>query len=502
MATLINYTPPATVSRFIKDHLPGELFYDWIVGPVGSGKTTGIFMKLVYMAGLQKPGPDGIRRTRAVIVRNTSTQLRDTTLNSWFTWFKDGQAGQWRATDKNFILRYGDVECEVMFRPLDTPQDVARVLSLEVTFAIVDEFVELPEAIINALSARCGRFPSAVMGGATNWGMWGSSNTSTEDNWWFDYLHSDKGVIQPGEGVSLHHRMVFDSRNARYFLQPSGFSDGAENVENLPGGKAYYTNQAKNKTDAWIKQFLESEWGHSTAGKPVVSSFNTRVHLSKTRLRYDPNLDLIGGYDPGIGGAAMILGQEDPEGRLMVLGEIITSGVGAQRFITERLRPYLSRGMPDLQPGRFIVAPDPAANNRSSNDENTILATVKRHYPVVIETNNRLPLRLDAIDYYMNRMVYGMPGIVIDEQACPILVRALKGGWRFKLDNKENIRETGGGAMPEKNHYSHPGDAFGYLCRYFHRQVVKNERYTPIGGGAGVKPFTPPRQFGGRYHFR
>lgn len=500
MAATINYTPPNTISRFIKDYLPGELFYDWIVGPVGSGKTTGIFMKLVYMAGLQQKGPDGIRRSRAVIVRNTSTQLRDTTLNSWFTWFKDGQAGQWRATEKNFILRYGDVECEVLFRPLDTPQDVARVLSLEVTFAIIDEFVEIPQAIIDALSARCGRYPSAVMGGATNWGMWGSSNPSTEDNWWFDYLHNAPGVIQPGEGVSLHHRIVFDTRNTRYFLQPSGFSPAAENIENLPGGKGYYLNQAKNKTDAWIKQFLEAEWGFSVSGKPVVGAFNARVHLSSKPLRFDPNLDLIGGYDPGMGGSAMIFGQEDLEGRLHVLGEIVTAGVGASRFINERLRPFLNRGMPDLQPGRFTIAPDPAANNRSPNDETTILQTIKRHYPVAIETNNRLPLRLDAIDYFCTRMVYGMPSLIVDEQACPMLVRALKGGWRYALDNKEQIRETGSGARPEKNAYSHPGDAFGYLCRHFHRQVLKNERYVSSGGTA--RGFVPPRSFGGNYHFR
>lgn len=500
MATTISYTPPPTLSRFIKDHLPGELFYDWVVGPVGSGKTTAIFMKLVYMAGLQQPGPDGIRRTRAVIVRNTSTQLRDTTLNSWFTWFKDGQAGRWEATNKNFILRYGDVECEVLFRPLDTPQDVARVLSLEVTFAIIDEFVELPQAIVDALSARCGRYPSAVMGGATNWGMWGSSNPSTEDNWWFDYLHAGAGVIQPGEGISLHHRVVFDERNARYFLQPSGFSPMAENTENLPGKTGYYTNQAKNKSEAWIKQFLEAEWGFSVAGKPVVGSFNSRVHLSKAPLRYDPNRDLIGGYDPGLGGSAMIVGQEDLEGRLHVLGEVIASGLGASRFVNERLRPFLGRGFAECQPGRFIIAPDPAANNRSSNDENTILATLKRSYPISIETNNRLPLRLDAIDYFCNGMVFGMPKLVIDEQACPILVRALKGGWRFALDKQENIRESGRGAAPEKNIYSHPGDGFGYLCRYLHRQVLKNERYT--GGPGGAKAFTPPRPSGNAYHFR
>ena len=493
MATAINYTPPPTVSRFIKDHLPGELFYDWIVGPVGSGKTTGIFFKLIYMAGLQQPGPDGIRRTRAVIVRNTSTQLQDTTLNSWFTWFQPGVAGTWEATRKQFTLKYGDIECEVLFRPLDTPQDVARVLSLEVTFAIVDEFVEIPQAIIDALSARCGRYPSKVAGGATNWGMWGSSNPSTEDNWWFDYLHSSAGVIQPGEGVSLHHRIVMDERNARYFLQPSGYSQHAENLENLPGQRAYYTAAAKNKTEAWVRQFIEAEWGWSIAGKPVVGSFNSQVHLSKKPLIFNPNMPLIGGYDPGISGSAMTFAQEDLEGRLHVMGELTASGLGAGRFVTERLRPYLARGFAELRQGNFIIAPDPAAGNRTPTDEKTVVDVLKKYFPISIETNNRLPLRLDAIDHFASRMVYGMPALVIDEQACPILPRALKGGWRYALDAKENIR----GTMPEKNAYSHIGDSFGYLCRYFHRQTQKNERNT-VGG----KSFTPPRSFGGNYHFR
>ena len=228
----INYKPPPTIREFVKDYLPGAHFNDWIVGAVGSGKTTGIFFKLVYMAQLQQPGPDGIRHSRAVIVRNTSTQLRDTTLNSWFTWFKDGQAGKWQATNKNFILKFGDVECEVMFRPLDTPDDVARVLSLEVTFAIIDEFVEIPKAIIEALAARCGRFPSALDGGATNWGMWGSSNPSTEDNWWHNYLHSETINIPPeasdivaerAKNVKQNDEMV--TRNGRYFKQPSGYSE-------------------------------------------------------------------------------------------------------------------------------------------------------------------------------------------------------------------------------------------------------------------------------------
>lgn len=486
---IIDYTPPPTLKEFIKDYLPGQLFYDWIIGPVGSGKTTGIFMKLVVMAGMQAPGPDGIRRTRAVIVRNTMNQLRDTTLSSWNYWFKPGQAGTWEETKKLFTLRFGDIECEVMFRALDTPQDVARVLSLEVSFVVIDEFVEIPEAIINALSARCGRYPSKVMGGCTNWGMWGSSNPSTEDNWWHDKLHNAETHVQPGKAYR-----EADTRNARYFKQPSGFSDNAENLENLPGGIDYYHNQAKDKSEAWIFQFLKSEWGFSVAGKPVVATFRSNLHVSQTPLTFNPHLDLVAGFDPGLGGSAFIFGQEDLDGRLLVLGEIVNVGYGVSRLISEKLRPYLRNYFPDLNPERFIIAPDPAASIRGGNDEKTAIDILKRaDFNVSYESNNRLPLRLDALEHFTTKLVDGRPGFLIDGEKCPMLVRALKGGWRWSLDKNEQVK----GEKPEKNAYSHPGDASGYLARYYHRQSTRNQRYVLAGG----KPFSPPRTFGGAsYH--
>lgn len=496
----IDYTPPEVLNEFIKDYLPGELFSNWVIGPVGSGKTTGIFMKLVYMASLQAPGPDGIRRSRAVVVRNTMPQLRDTTISSWNYWFKDGEAGTWVASRNMFTLRFGDVECEVMFRPLDTPDDVARVLSLEVTFAVIDEFVEIPRQIIDALSARCGRYPSKKDGGATNWGMWGSSNPSTEDNWWFDYLHDEAITIQPAETRdaarmkdNLVNRPV---RNSRYFKQPSGFSEDAENIENLPGGADYYNNQAKGKSEAWIKQFLESEWGFSIAGKPVVPTFKTDLHLSKAPLKYNPGLLLVAGFDPGIGGSAMMFGQEDHHGRLLVFGELVQSGIGVQRFIDERLKPYLRQRFPGLDArDRFVIAPDPAAANRTQTDERTVVDVLKRHFKVRTESNNRLPLRLNAIEHYTTRLTDAGPALVVDAEACPLLVRALKGGWKYELDKDELVK----GNMPAKNAHSHCGDSFGYLARYFHRQADKNEAYS----STGIKPFVPPRSFGGTaYHYR
>ena len=162
MSEAINYTPPATVSDLIES----EKFYNFIVGPVGSSKTTGILFKIVYHATRQRPSPvDGIRRSRWVVVRNTLPQLKDTTINSFMTWFKHGEAGKWIASSTTFVFKFGDVEAEVLFRPLDTPDDVNRVLSLEVTGAILDEFVEIPKEIVEALSGRCGRYPSAKDGG-------------------------------------------------------------------------------------------------------------------------------------------------------------------------------------------------------------------------------------------------------------------------------------------------------------------------------------------------
>lgn len=497
---VINYTPPPTIKDYILDYKPGELFYDWIVGPVGSGKTTGLFFKLARMAKLQKPGADGIRRTRAVVVRNTAPQLRDTTIVSWNYWFKDGQAGVWRATEAKFTLRFDDVECEVLFRPLDTPDDVARVLSLEVTFAILDEFVQIPMEIVNALSARLGRYPSMKDGGATNWGMWGSSNPSTEDNPWFDYLHDENVVIaiKPGfdADVDEMRRRTLGlelNPNVKYYLQPSGFAENAENLENLPGGRGYYDNQAKGKSTAWIKQFIEAEWGFSIAGKPVVPTFNADIHISTSALKYDPMNPIIVGFDPGLGGSAFIFGQEDLHGRLRVYGELIQTGMGAERLISERLTPYLRRRFPGA---RVVIAPDPAAANRGQNNEKSVVDVFRKKFEVKHETNNRLPLRLDAIEHYTTRLTDVGPALLIDGRECPVLIRALKGGWRFAIDNKRG--DVIKGHEPEKNQYSHPGDAFGYLARYFTRLSERAERY----GGKVPSTFKSPTPRGSGYHFR
>jgi hypothetical protein len=470
---VVDYTPPPTVRDFIADYIPGKLFYDFIVGPVGSGKTTGNFFKLVYMASKQAPDKDGIRRTKAVIVRNTLPQLRDTTIASWNEWFQDGVAGKWHATDKNFDLKFSDVECEVLFRPLDTAQDIGRVLSLDISFAIIDEFVNIPRAIIDGLSGRCGRYPK---GRCTNRGMWGSSNPDNEDNWWYDYLHKDLPA------------------NAKYFKQPSGLGPDAENLRNLvpyDGSNQYYLDQVIGKSDAWINQFVHAEWGYSISGTPVVPTFKPDLHLSKGPLKFMPDRPLIVGLDPGLAGSAFTFGQEDLHSRLQIYGELVQSGMGSRRLITERLKPYLRARFPGA---RVVIVPDPVAGNRTPNDETTIVAEFKKYFDVQIETNNRLPLRLNALESYTTRLTDVGPALIIDAKECPMLVRALKGGWRYAIGKKGEQEPA-----PEKNQWSHVGDSAGYLARYFHRSYEREAKYA--AQRAGGQAFHRPTKTGG-YHAR
>lgn len=442
----VEYTPPKTVGRMIKS----ESFYNFIVGPVGSAKTTGILFKILYHAARQEPGPDGIRRTRWVVVRNTSPQLKDTTINSFLTWFKPGVAGRWVASRMMFVFEIGDVQAEVLFRPLDTPDDVSRVLSLEVTGAVLDEFIEIPKEIVEALSGRCGRYPSPHEGGCTWWGMWGASNPGNEDNWWYKWLDVENLGERPA--------------NLKFWEQPSGFSPNAENIENLPGGRGYYENLCVGKSEAWIKQFIEVEWGFSLAGKPVFQVFNPELHVAKGALSYRKDKPIVIGFDAGLTPAA-IFGQQDAHGRILVLDELVSENMGATRFCREMLIPKINERFADNE---ISLVGDPAMDHRAQTDERSVRDVVEEELGILVDSapTNNLVERLDAVERYLTRLTQVGPAYVVDPR-CRTLIRGFRSGYHYRVDSKGAVA-----AKPEKNSaYSHPHDANQYMCMGFNEAL-------------------------------
>ncbi len=467
----INYTPEPIAEQFILD----DRKLTYIVGPVGSAKTTASLMKIVHRAQLQAPSPvDGIRYTKWVVIRNTGQQLKDTTIKSFLTWFPEGQAGNWQGGYGNtFVMRFADVHCEILFRPLDSPQDVQRVLSLEVTGAVFDEFTEIPQEIVEAVEGRLGRYPSKVHGGATWHGMWGATNPGNEDNWWYDFLYSP-WPDDPDGSVK--------ARKLGFYEQPSGFSPRAENLANLPND--YYKSLAEGKSDAWIKQFIEVRWGFSLKGKPVYRSFNPDIHVAARPLIYNPHLPLIMGFDAGLTPAATF-GQLDPHGRLLVLAELTSENMGAKRFANEKVKPLLRTRFPGVQ---LVIAADPATSQRAQTDESSVRRVLEEELGVRVypARSNTLADRLGAVEHYLCRLTDAGPALLLDP-SCTTLARGFKSGYRYPVNNKGQQ-----GDSPEKNSYSHVHDACQYMCMEAQGGEVRDARRrkaASVGFHRSVNPY-------------
>ncbi len=85
----INYTPPKTV----RDFMLSEHEFRVIMGPIGSGKSVGCVIEILRQCIQMPPSPDGYRRSRWAVIRNTRPQLKDTTLQTWFQWIPAGVLG-------------------------------------------------------------------------------------------------------------------------------------------------------------------------------------------------------------------------------------------------------------------------------------------------------------------------------------------------------------------------------------------------------------------------
>src|SRR5437868_5564296 len=129
LTELFSYQAPKTCGLF----MASNAFTRILAGPVGSGKTTTCIIELLRRACEQQPHTDGIRYTRFVVVRQTLRQLMDTVLNDCHQWLR--RLGEWKEFKKTYQLRFGDVQSDWMFIPLEDAGDQARLLSMQLTGA-------------------------------------------------------------------------------------------------------------------------------------------------------------------------------------------------------------------------------------------------------------------------------------------------------------------------------------------------------------------------------
>lgn len=311
----VAYKAPRTVGRFMRS----AAFVRAIVGPVGSGKSSGCVVEVLRRAAEQSPGDDKVRRTRFAVIRNTYRELKDTTRKTFEQWVP-AELGRWHEQDFTFTidkpLADGTrIHCEVLFRALDRPEHVKKLLSLELTGAYVNEARQVPKAILDVLCSRVGRYPSRAQGGASWFGVWMDTNPWHTAHWGYRLFSKEKP-----EGYAL-------------FEQPSGFAPDAENLENLPAG--YYQRQRAGKDTEWIAEYLEGKYPTRDKGS-IYGSLVAAVEARGGLLAFQhPTGDIFTNWDLGRSDSTSIwFWRLRPGGGVDVVDHYRNNGQGLSHFFS------------------------------------------------------------------------------------------------------------------------------------------------------------------------
>lgn len=434
-----SYRDAPTIRAFSDD----RSFFRGLMGPFGSGKSSGCVAQMIELAHEQLPGKGGIRKSRFAAIRNTYPQLKDTTIRTVLDWLPERHFGKFNQTDHIYtVTGFEGVEFEIWFRALDRPDQVSNLLSMEVTAAWVNEAREIPWTIIQALKGRVGRFPSMREGGPTWSGIFMDTNPPDDDSWWHKLFEEDR------------------PDNAKLFKQPSGLSANAENLKHLR--KSYYADLCSGAGEEFIRVYVKGEYGYVQDGKPVYPEYNDAIHCSD-QAEYVKGLTVIRGWDFGLT-PACVFSQRLPSGRWITFDELIGDSIGIDRFsdrVIERSAQYGST---------FEDWGDPAGQQRSQTDEVTCFQILHGKQINIMPSDQDLMIRVESVKRGLNTMFSGQPALQIHPR-CKLLRKGYKGKYRYRRMQTTAERWTD---QPEKDEFSHPHDANQYAASKVFGALVKS----------------------------
>jgi hypothetical protein len=436
------------------------------MGPRASGKSTGMSIELMRRICKQAAGKDGIRRSRWAVVRNTYPELRDTTVQTWLQWFPEDTFGKINWHDMVHKLRFNDVEADILFRALDRPGDVKKLLSLELTGAWVNEAREIPYGLIRGLMDAIGRFPPLVDGGPTWHGIVMDTNPPDTDHWWYRVAEEER------------------PKGWEFWRQPGGLMEvegefipnpDAENLEHLLGGADWYLSRAQGAPRDHVKVYYCSEYGFVIEGRSVYPEYVDSVHCLPEEVEPMDRVPITIGLDFGLTPAALFCQRNPGNGRWVWFDELVTEEMGIERF-SELLIPKLNH-YGDFE---FRIFGDPAGAIRSQTDEKTCYQILDANgIEAVPAPSNVFTLRREATSAALRRLIDGKPGLLISPR-CRVARKALAGGYHFKrvqVSGEDRYHDE-----PAKNKYSHVAEAGQYamLGEGEGDFLMKGERPEPL----------------------
>ncbi|SAL59581.1 Terminase-like family protein [Caballeronia peredens] len=455
----VHYKPPGPVGKaFIKS----DAFVAGIMGPIGSGKSVCCVMKLVRNLQKQARQKDGWIRRRTAIVRNTYAELRTTTIKTWHQWIPQGY-GSYRDTSPptHHIVDSGQkIDWEVIFIALDRPDDVRKLLSLELSDAWINEAREVPKAVLDGLTGRVGRFPRREEGGVTDPQIMMDTNPPDSDHWW--YRSAEEQTPEYAEANAQLEDKLREIGSLRpdqnlfdWFRQPGGRSPNAENTQNLDPG--YYLKASAGKKPEWIKVYVDGDYGFVMDGRVVYPEYSDVVHCRA--FEANPRILLHIGMDFGLTPAA-VFAQHMPNGQWRKRSEVVTERAGIIRF-ARLVKDHIAQQYPNFKIGSITGDPAGNAANGGDEEERTTFQLLEANGLKVEPARSNAPtLRIEAVRDPMTRLIDGEPGMLVHPD-CKTLRKGYMGGYHYKrmqMSGDERYQD-----VPNKNMYSHVCDADQYL---------------------------------------
>jgi len=434
-----NYIMSPTAAAFHADNH----FVRALMGPIGSGKSVACCVEMWLKSIAQEPDKNGIRKTRWLVARNTYRELIDTTIQTFFDWFPI-EMGLFKKMDMKFIANvplpdHTTAHIEFFFRAMDKPDDVKKLLSLELTGGFLNEAREIPKQILDMLIGRLGRYPRKINGkGGPTWhGLIMDTNPPDSDHWWYKLFEVD----QP--------------KSYKLFKQPSGTSAQAENRSNLPAN--YYTNMQDGKDKEWINVYVHGQYGFVQDGKPVFPEYKDDAHSTGDDLIVPENALIYVGIDFGLTPAA-VFGYQTAAHRWIIFDELVTEDMGAKNFGL-LLHTKMKKDYPYHT---FEIYGDPSGDIRAQTDEITPFQILAAQNIMAVPTYTNDPIiRREAVAATLTRTDFsGNFGFLIGPKA-PMCRKALAGGYKYKrmaVSGQATFHDK-----PNKGRYSHVAEALEYL---------------------------------------
>lgn len=457
-----------------------------IMGPLGGGKTTACTFKRILEAArapIAWHPEDGkpTRMCRGIILRDTFRSAERTVLESWKQWFPKGYPGSRHegGNDRPFThtLRFrGEdgirIEAVTEFGGLGENSIETLMKGREYSFGWLNEIDTMPAGALDDIEQRVGRYPKAdlilteseirkleVEMGRTihqpagrRRTVIGDMNAPTVDSWTYETLVTNR------------------SPDRAFFQQPSGRSDEAENIFNLPDGVGYYERFIANQPERVVRRMVDNQFGYSTAGKPVYEGFDMRRHQADREIALQEGRPLHLAVDVSTAGLspAALFGQENV--RISVIDELfIGTGVGPARF-GEALLRLLQERYPNLPRRMLKLWCDPAAfggNDRESDQQHaadTIATMLGVPAQMPGNGSNEIAFRLSAMENEFRGYREPNSSILISPR-CRTFLTACGGRYRFRKRIEGSTSSNEYEDMPEKSHpWSDIADAGQYLA--------------------------------------